>query len=323
MLEPKKILTLFGNRTFIIALFLAVSLWLYASFNEVYNTNIEVPLRVILPDDRAIEKPLPEKVAIQVRGTGWNLFNSIFFNSSKQCVVNLSDQSIVDSIYTIGRTEILKGIVSLNEVDPTDLFEDNIKLETGRILEKRVPLIDLVELKTNDGFTKVGDPILKPDSVTIRGNQKIINKIDSWKTKRLKIEEVSKDYNTVVALDDSLSDLVTLDVKEIEYNIEVQQEADITFFDVPVKITGGNLTNIHNLEPKMLSVTIYGGIDEIVKIGKNEIEVTIDYSDIQNDKTGILQPNIKIPDKIKLKSVKPEYIYHYRIINKKDLSTLK
>ena len=93
----------------------AIALWSYTSFNSTYKTFISVPINVILPKERAIEAQIPRFVDIEVNGTGWNIFNLIYFNNSKKIIVDLSNKVIEDSIYTISRNELVKSVQSMKK----------------------------------------------------------------------------------------------------------------------------------------------------------------------------------------------------------------
>jgi len=84
------------------------------------------PLRIILPANRAIEEPPPEIITFKVQGTGWDLFNLIFFNSAAICSVDLSKAAINVDEYEITRNQIIKSIAYFNNVEAIESIPEAI-----------------------------------------------------------------------------------------------------------------------------------------------------------------------------------------------------
>ena len=65
-----------NSKSFWGSLLFAMALWGYTSLNTEFNEQIEVPLYVKLPANRAMESELDKTVTIAVKGTGWNFKKS-------------------------------------------------------------------------------------------------------------------------------------------------------------------------------------------------------------------------------------------------------
>jgi len=292
----------------------ATSLWGYTSLNHEYTPFVKVPLSVLLPADKAIENPLPENISIKVKGTGWQLFYLIFFNRTKECTVDLSDKAISDNEYIITRTDILKGIQNIVDVEPIDVLPESVKLIIGQLVTRKVPVNPIIAITPRDGFVAMANYKLKPDSIEITGNETTVRNIRFWNTRPTNIDGVYKHTAMSLALSDTLSTIIKLSRSSVNIYFDVQQEADITIYDIPIRIRGGSLPKNHKLKPEKISVIVQGGINQIAEISKYDIDSYIDYNELINDTTGIIKPKIEINEKVNNFYPHPRYIYHYRIV---------
>jgi YbbR domain-containing protein len=310
----RRIKRLIKSKAFVGSLLFAVALWIYTSLNSEYTPFVKVPLSVILPSDKAIESNLPSSISLKVRGGGWQLFYLIFFNSTKQCVVDLSDKTINEKEYIITRMDFLKGIENIVDVEPIDVLPESVKLILGRMVTKKVPVNPILSIKPKDGFIAMADFKISPDSIKVTGNEKNLQKLKYWNTKKVYIDNIFRSETIPVPLSDSLSSILKLSHNYVNVSIEVQQSADKTIYDIPVTVKGGALPKNSRIFPQIVSVVIHGGVEQIASISKYDIDSYVEYKDIISDSTGILKPKIEIPDKVSNYFVHPRYIYHYKNI---------
>ncbi|MCX6154029.1 MAG: CdaR family protein [Candidatus Kapabacteria bacterium] len=304
------------SKSFFFSILFALALWVYTNLNNIYTTYIPIPLKIKIPNDRAIEDLPPEFISIEIRGSGWNLFNYMFLNSSVACIVDLSRTNISTDDYLISRKEILKNVQSLLNVEALDVMPEAIGVKTGKIELVRVPVEANIKIVPREGFALVGKVNLKPDSVNIRGNSKVVKNIKKWRTNYFEITNIQKPIQVQIGLIDSISNIIDLDVEKVELTCDIQQIAELKLFDIPVKIRGGSLPNGHRLAPQILSINIRGGINEIANLSPDKIYAYIDYTDIIHDSTGVLKPLIYSPNNIRILNTEPLLIYHYKQITK-------
>jgi hypothetical protein len=310
------------NRTILGAAFLAIALWFYASMNEEYNTKISVPLFVELPQSRAFEAAIESTLEIDVRSNGWNLFGALVMNTSKQCVIDLTNKIITDSIFIIPRSDIIKGIQSLDDVNLMEVNPEFIALKTSKIAEKKVPLLSRLNISPKTGYVQVGEVKLEPDSILISGNANLINQIDSWWTQEEIVAENFAPIEGTTLVSDSLKGFLKFEFPEVSYSVDIQLLADFTYYDVRIATQGGSLDKNQILSPRNVNVTVSGGINVIRNINPDSIKVELHYSDIINSIGGILKPKVELPQNLKLMRVDPPYIYYTRTKKIQNLSNL-
>lgn len=294
------------SKSFLGAVFFASGLWVYTALNQEYRTNLNIPIKFVLPESRTFVKAPPENITINVRGTGWHLLNT----QSAFCLVDLSKDRTKDTVYKINRDILMKNIQNQNYLSVIDIYPDNFNLLTGKLVDVPVQLVPNVEIKTMPGYEIVGKVKIKPDVIMISGDAGIINKIDHWVTKHYVFENVNSPINTYLELSDSLRGIVKVKEGTFRLVVDIQQIAEMVVPDVKVKITGANLMKDHQIGPAYLKVTVRGGINLIKQLNPEDIKAYIDYQQVLNDSTGYLAPVVKVPENIKVISVSPKYLYH-------------
>ncbi len=306
----------FRSKSFWGSFLFAIALWGYTSLNSEYQTIVEIPLKIKLPPNRALENTPTKNVYVDVKGSGWNLFYLIFFNTSKVCNIDLSRETILDSIYKINKVDLQKSLKYLKNVSPINVLPENIQLITGRIDEYSVFVFPRVTIIPREGFSIVGKIQIEPEKIIIRGNEKIVSQINRWETENLWLENVNKPILTTVNLIDTLPGVVFVKPKNVLIKADIQQIGEITIDDLPINIINGSLPDGHVIEPSFISVTIQGGVELLSEIAKNDINVTVEFDKILNDSTGIIKPIINLPPNISLLKTDPPYLFHKIILRK-------
>ncbi|GAB5466018.1 MAG: hypothetical protein Kapaf2KO_14540 [Candidatus Kapaibacteriales bacterium] len=296
------------------AITIACSLWLYTSLNSEYSTKIEVPLTLKLPDSRSPENVLPSKVTVLASGTGWNLFNVIFFNKNKVCYVDLSSQEINEKRFEIDRSTLKRSIINITSVSTEEVYPENLTLITGATLEKRVPLLSRVRINTLDEYITSKDIFFNPDSVIISGNEKIITKIKNWNTEKLDFNNIKESFSFQLNVSDSLNTIISVSTNTISATVDIQQKAERTFYDIPLEIVNGQLQGEESLIAEKINITLRGGVQELLDINTETIKAKCDISELR--KFGVIFPEITYPNNFKLLNSYPTYIELKRYTSK-------
>ncbi|MCX7736904.1 MAG: hypothetical protein N2319_09340 [Candidatus Kapabacteria bacterium] len=303
-----------GKKAIIGAFLFAIALWFYTNLNQEFYTTIKIPLKIITSENWSIELTGKERfikeVPIEVKGNGWQLFNLMFINPTYEIVIDLSNKDI-DTIYQISRNDLIDNVKFLGNARAVSTNSPPITIRLGKISISSIEVKPRVKVIPKDGFLLIGKLKVNPDIINIKGNEKIINQIQYWTTEERVFTEVDEPFIFEVPLKDTLSNIITLSQKEVKVSGDIQQIAEMTFFDVPIAIKGRDLGDNHILIPNKFKVTIRSGIDLITKINPRDINLSLDYYQILNDNTGVLIPEISVPENFKVLSIEPSYVYHY------------
>ena len=301
------------------SLLFSLALWGYTSLNGEYVSVVDVPFSIKLPETRAIQNPIRKTISVEVKGKGWNIFELLFLNSGAKIFVDLSSASIGEGNYEISRNEIIRSVQSFKNLEAINVFPERITIETGIISIEKIAIRPEIEIIPREGFIIVGKPRIFPDSVEIRGNKKLVSQYNSWPTKPFRIKDIHENTSFQVNLSDTLSGILKVSVNQVTIQVDIQQAAEVTFDDIPVKISGGTPPKDHKLLPPALSITIRGGVDIISEILPEMITASIDYNQILFDTTGLIKPEITVPANVELLSTEPAFINHIRKVKLKSL----
>lgn len=310
----KEIKEFTSKKALIGALLFAIALWFYTSLNQEFYTTIRIPLKILTSNNWSIEFTGKDRfineVPIEVKGNGWQLFNLLFINPAYEIVIDLSNKDI-DSIYQISRNDLIDNVKFLGNARAVSTNSPPITVRLGRIGISAVEVKPRVRIIPKEGFLLLGKIKVNPDIINIRGNEKIIKQIQYWSTESKVFTDVDEPFIFEVPLKDTLTNIISLSQKEVKISGDVQQIAEMIFYDIPIKTKGRDLGENHILVPNKFKVSIRSGIDMITKINPKDINISLDYYQILNDDTGVLVPDITVPENYKVLSIEPKYVYHY------------
>ena len=317
----KHILKIITSKTFLGAFAFSLSLWLYITLNTEFVSFVKLPLKIQLPADKSIDEEIPKHISVEVRASGWQIFNLDFLNTAAECRIDLSRRKIEDSVFVINRTDIIKNLENLGNVQAIDVVPQSLVLSLGKIGEYSVVVEPDVEIIPAENYLTVGDIKTVPDLITIRGCDKKIRGITRWKTIHKVYEDVRYPIEDKIPLSDTLSNIIELSKRQVVLKADVQKLAEITIEDIPLQYTGADLPPTHRLTPLLFDITLRGGLREIERLNIDEISVSVNTAYVVNDTTGVIQPLIKVPDNIEVIQLYPPYLYHSVRMNKIPLNT--
>ncbi len=312
----KHILRIITSKTFLGAFAFSLSLWLYITLNTEFVSFVKLPLKINLPPDKSIDDEIPKHISVEVRASGWQIFNLDYLNTAAECRIDLSHRKIEDSVFVINRTDIIKNLDNLGNVQAIDVVPQSLVLALGKIGEYSVVVEPNVEIIPAENFLRVGEIKTVPDLITIRGSDKKIRGITRWKTVHKVYEDVREPINDQIPLSDTLSNIITLSARQVLLKADVQKLAELTIEDLPLEYTGADLPQSHSLRPVLFDITVRGGLREIEQLNIDEISVSVNTAYVVNDTTGVIKPFISVPENIEVIQVYPPYLYHYVRTNK-------
>lgn len=300
------------------AIVFAMTLWVYTTLNNEYVTFVKVPLKVIMPNNRAIENPIPQDLDIEVKGKGWDIFNLLFFNTSKEISLDLSKQRIEKNDIEVGRQQILKSVRYIGNLETIDALPDNVEIRTGISGEYFVEVEPNVKIIPTQGFTLVEGPNVEPERIRIKGNNKIVSSIKSWKTEYTIIKDVANKFRVKIPLQDTLESIVAKSRHSVYIFGKLEQIAERTFKDVPYTLINGKAES-YDIMPKRFDVTVRGGITAVSQVELSDIELILDANEVYNTNSSTVLIKSKVKGKVRLSSPTRMYVYVFQKSNEKNM----
>lgn len=169
------------------ALVLALLLWFNVSADEdrteqPVSTRLEFDFR----DERWVAVDVPEEVRTIFRGR----LRDIFELPASRPVIRRTIESVEDSVV---RVELDPGMVQFDRrlsVQAVSVRPSEVQLRFEPVEEKRVPVTIDLTAAAAPGFTVVGNPIVQPESVTVRGARSQVAAISHLATEPVTLRDL-------------------------------------------------------------------------------------------------------------------------------------
>ncbi len=286
----------------IISFIFSIILWISISLSNDYYATFEVPVRLVdFPAGYSTGSPLPEAVAIKLKGKGWKL-------------VSLELSTATDFVIPVGyeygkRYANLYNFIPDNpwlnsDVEVTSITPDTLSFFIEKSFAKKVKIYPAVDLGFKQGYGLASQVTVAPDSVIVYGAYSYLKNLDSIETDILKLSDLeSKSVEQV-----SLEKIEGMRYKfsDVKIYLDVQKIVDRNVDNVYVNVTDAPADREVILIPNKIVVGLRGGVDILGKVDTSQIKAFVRYSDIAMDTLGVVSPQIVCPDNITFIYSKPE-----------------
>jgi YbbR domain-containing protein len=224
--------------------------------------------------------------------------------------IDLSAVNIGVNIIPIHQARIpLPNGISILKINP-----DSITVKVENEIKKKLPVNISLTGKPAKGFMVVGAEA-KPTSVTLRGSEETLGRMDKVLTKPINIKGLSGSFKREVTLDLAENLNLVDSSKIILATVMINEQlTTITFDNIPVQ--GDGCLYVYRITPPVITIKVKGPVNVIEKLyGTNGVQV---YVDLKGLKPGIYnkRATITLPVKTTLIDATPE-IFKVKIINQK------
>ncbi|NNF04516.1 MAG: hypothetical protein HKN17_08620 [Rhodothermales bacterium] len=299
-----------GRKGFVITLCIltACLLWFAFSMQETYLQMIEMPVEVTdLPEGRALLSLPPDHVRVQVEGEGVQLLR-LYYNPPTIPVAVSTDTESQD-MQLIVSEEV--SSVSIQSVMPR-----TISMPTDDQMSRRIPIRSRIAVRTAPAHFIVGDVVIRPDSVTVTGAERIVSGLDSWPTERLVMPDVGDTVRTTVPLADSLGGLLHFDTPTVEFYANVQEFTEGSR-SLQVRVTDAPPNRRVSLDPSSVTVRYRIPLSQFDEAAASEAFVAfVAYDQIRTDTSGVLYPQLDWPDNLNVREprITPDALRYYNVL---------
>lgn len=303
--ETREKLIAFG-----IAFFFAVCLWLIVNLNRDFNVVIEIPIQLsTLAEDVSVVSDLPASASVNLTGEGWKLI-SLYTNPPK---LSLSAETGEVNMLDLIRNQL----GSFSDLNIIQINPSRLNVVTEKMAEKRVPVRSLVEITTRERHGLIRDPVLLPDSVTIRGAETLLEEISYWETAEITLPDISgssrhrvqlrRDERGIVPQTESI--LIELEAAEFT---EAEQRVPIRTRNLP----GGSAVTYN---PSSILIRFDIPIQQYSDAQRFRLfQAFVDYSLLDEDDSGFVIPEVELLEEeynIRLRSFQPARVSYFRIVS--------
>jgi hypothetical protein len=286
------------------ALILSIIIWGSVSLSDSYVTKIVIPVKVTnLPEGYIVGSSSVKEVTLNIKSKGWKIL-SLIWGKKQHFLVPLHSDDLSETVQL--KDAVKENDWLSNDVQIYDIYPLTFDYKVERMKEKRLKVYPDITMNFNPEFGLSSNIVLNPDSVLVYGPKSLLSKLDS-------IPTVHKEYDN---LESSIDDKIEIkQIENLEYSnrifniqFDVQKIADKSFNDLEVTVNKIPESREVVLFPNKISIVLRGGINILSKLNNSDFHPYLDYQTIIMDTTGMLVPEIKIPEYLKLVDVKPQQL---------------
>ncbi len=290
----------------IASVILSILVWLSVSMNNQYSVTVRVPFRVSgLSPGLSLASPVPSYILVRIRGTGWQVASSYVSTTAS---INF-DASTLTRRHTVLTSRDLGYSLDVgSSAQVLGLEPDTVIVNIDSTISKSVPVQPMINVNPREGFMIVGSPEVTPDTVTITGARSLLRNIREWETRPRQFEKVINSISTTIPLSDTLARIVKVSAREAKVSVDVEQVADNTYRNIPIRIEDNRDSANILLLPPTVNVTVRGGINDMASVTPDSFVVSVSMKRLIRSGSIFFHPTVKAPRQLQVISVQPDSI---------------
>ncbi len=292
----------------VLALLIALTLWFVANLQHDVEKYISIDINYTnLPKGLIIVNNPPEKLNIRVRGPRSQL--SPVSASDMVFTVDLSNMTTGTSMFEI-RTD---QIVPPRDVQVTAVSPSEINLDVDRLAQKKVSVEPVIE-PPDTGFEITGSAQVTPESVVIRGPEKLLKRIKSVGTDPVSLKGEKSKFTIEVAIRSPYGLVEITGGKTVKVTVDISEKImEKEFNNLDINFVNFNGLKYETDESIVTELAFEGPFSIINNLNSKDIELYVDGSGIRNSgggKTHKLTVSVDYPHKdvLRLTKLSPKTI---------------
>ena len=215
----------------LLALLLAFSTWLIHNLSLRYNDFLTVPVVARTNIDGHSDVASNHcDITARCRTTGYHVIRHNMLQSRRVRAIDFRPEIMKHQkgdIYYLTASDLQEYAHVIYGDDVTvEYFEsDTLFFTFPKVDHKKVPVYPAYSVSFRDQYTKVGDLMVVPDSVTLYGELRLLEHIDRVMTKPLKKTDLYSDIQGVIGLEQIPN--VRLSEDQVEYSMQVSRYVEL------------------------------------------------------------------------------------------------
>ena len=285
----------------------AMLVWFLVVTGDEYEYRTTIPIQISPTNtDYILTSPMPERATIIVYGSGKLLFSFMLFREGRMRL-NIDWEPGTQILLPSEQDIFLSGNaadLSLRRL----ISPDTIELVIEKKITRHVPVLNNIQLKPAPGYTIVGDVVIEPIAVDVRGPQSAVEAIDSVYTQSIVVEDLKFPFRKIFPLIKPANEQIELLTEEVTIAADIQKLMEKTIQDVPVTVRYLPQNFDAIVIPSQISVTVQGGAEIVPKIQKNDIDAYIEYYAELDSVGREFSVNIDPIEGIEFRNIEPDRI---------------
>ncbi|MFD0764128.1 YbbR-like domain-containing protein [Mucilaginibacter lutimaris] len=293
---------------FVTCLVIAIVAWMFTTLSNPYKFTVkQVVVFKNVPQKRAFHPLQPDTVNALVQGTGWQMLMFRMNDEKKAITVDLHT---LDTKNYVVLSSQLKQINAGRDMehDIIALTPDTLFFDFSSRTVKRVPVELVQAINYQKQFAQSDNVNIKPRYVTISGPAEMINKIISWKTDTVKLNDANEDFYGRVKLQGVKEGNLSVLPKSVMVNIPIDEYTEKTI-EVPVKLVNNHKYYDVKIFPQKVKVTFTTSLTNYPDLNEDDFEAVADLDLWRNNGYTVLPVKVtRSPSYSKVVKIMPQNI---------------
>lgn len=213
---------------------LAVLLWFNVTAGERRDEQVRTRLEFEVADSMWVPIRLPAEVTTIFQGRRGDV-QRLFLEAPR--IRYVVDSVTAPTMQVSLRPEMVDYDRGLS-VRATDVRPSSVELRFERRVTREIQVEPVIEAAAAPGHVIVGDPILDPPTVTVRGMESVVDTVALIRTERLSLRNVTRSETHLLVLQlPADPSRLTVEPRSVQVTIEVDSLLERTL-QVPLRATG-------------------------------------------------------------------------------------
>ncbi len=294
------------------AIGLAFLLWIFVVSQNRFTYVIDVPIEARnLSAKKALKEEAPASAQVRFSGTGRALFKSWLlkdFYDEFKLVIDLERISEEhDFILNEYFSQYPQKVVIPNSFDITYievLYPRDVHIVLDEYLVKEVPIRSKILVEPLPGYVLIDNIQLNPSHINIAGPKETVQSIRYIETVSDTLNNLQFPVYDRIELFNPMP-VIELSSNHINYTLDIQAISERIVSDIPVEVTRRPEGIRVFVNPRTVSLTLVGGVNQIESINPEDINVTIDFRDQWNAQTQFYEPSVSVPTGMRWQDLSP------------------
>ncbi len=302
-------------KVFSIFLLLSALFWFFSALSDKYTylTEFSIAYKNV-PFNLTFQETPSTKIEAQIYATGFKIIGHKL--KTKSINFDVSDFKFKDknTYYYLPNKQLPLLQKQLHETEITRFNNDSLLIYLGNLITKKIPIKSTIKLDFKSGYKLTESLHINPDSILIKGPEKIIDSIEHIFTMDDEIILIDKNFSKTVDLKlPILNKALSFETKQatITGNVAKFTQGQI---EVPINIIGLPQNIQMELYPKTTKVIYQVTFENYQKITEKSFTISCNFPTDTSDKKIVLPLII---------TQKPDFITDYSIQPKEVTYLLK
>jgi hypothetical protein len=290
------------------SLFFAGLLWAYVHLSTRYETELDLPLRIVPPAQLAVTSRLPEKIHTRVSAAGWQIL-LMGITGEPRFQVDLSTREAREpgaNRFILRADDLSHAAMLPTEMRVVKVEPDSVEIECEPAAEKRVAIIPRLDVRPAAGYALVGTPTAKPQYVLVRGAANVLANLQYLPTTTFSARSVKRGMTELVEIADTLQNQVQiLANKLVQIHFDVQAVGERVFPNIPVRVESLPPDKDLLLYPSSVTITIRGGVEDLARLMPENVKPYVNFDAVFFDTAEVVSVKVDLPPDMTFLSSEP------------------